>query len=201
MPAYYNLFKNPPQEGEEKEKGQIHARLVNQNPIRIDRMVNEISAFSSFSAADIKGMLASFQHQLLLHLSCGETVEFEGLGTFSVSLKNIPATEEKEVTPSRVQFKKVVFRCSGELKDQLRQMKFQRADEGSRLEGYPEKKRKENILSYLDTHYTLSSSTCRWLNGCSRYLAIKDLKELQKEGKIIRLGSRHNAQYAAVEKT
>jgi nucleoid DNA-binding protein len=59
--------------------------------------VEEISAFSSFSPADVKGMLASFQHQLILHLTEGEIVELEGLGTFNVSLKSIPDATEQEV--------------------------------------------------------------------------------------------------------
>ncbi|MDR1980269.1 MAG: HU family DNA-binding protein [Tannerellaceae bacterium] len=200
MTAHYNLFRNPsPEKAGEKKNDRIHARLVNQNVVRIDRISKEISEFSSFSAADIKGLLASFQHLLILHLENGEIVELEGLGTFNVSLKSVPATTEKAVTPSKVQFGKVVFRCSKGLRKKLQDMKFERADEGSRLKGYPEEKRKSNILAYLETHFTISSAGCCWLNGCTKYMALKDLKALQKEGKITRLGTRSNAQYAAAE--
>ncbi|MDR1897700.1 MAG: hypothetical protein LBR10_13005, partial [Prevotellaceae bacterium] len=149
-----------------------------------------------------KGLLASFQDQLVRHLKDGEIVELEGLGTFNVSLKNIPATKEREINPSNIAFGKVVFRCSKELKNKLTErMRFVRSDEGSRLKVCPAAKRKANILAYLESRPTISSGICRGLNGCSKHLALKDLSELQKEGKIARLGSRHNALYMAVEES
>lgn len=77
-------------------------------------------------------------------------------------------------------------------------MQFERADEGSRLKILPEEKRKANILQYIKEHNTISSSFCRELNNCSKYLVMKDLAELQQAGKIIRLGTRTNAQYGLV---
>ncbi|MDR1895181.1 MAG: HU family DNA-binding protein [Prevotellaceae bacterium] len=200
MAAIYNVFRNPnPEKAGRPKNDRLHPRLVNQKTIRIDQMIDEISEFASFSSADVKGMLASFQHQLVLHLSRGEIVELEGLGTFNVSLKSTQATTEKEITPSTIAFGKVVFRCSKELKDKLKQMKFRRSDEGSRLRGYPEAKRKDNILAYLASKPTISSTICCGLNGCSKYMAIKDLSELQQAGKIARLGSQHNLLYTAVK--
>ena len=58
-----------------------------------------------------------------------------------------------------------------------------------------EEKRKANILAYIEKHDTISTFLCRSLNGCSKYIALKDLKTLQEEGKIVRLGYRANAQY------
>jgi predicted histone-like DNA-binding protein len=202
MAATYNVFRNPnPEKGGGKKNDRLHPRLVNQNTIRIERIVEEISEFSSFSAADVKGMLASFQHQLILHLTEGEIVELEGLGTFNVSLKSIPAATEQEISPSKVAIGKIVFRCSKELKNKLKQMRLERSGEGSRLNGYPAAKRKANILAYLASEPTISSALCRSLNGCSKHLAIKDLSELQEEGKIVRLGSRHNTLYTAADES
>lgn len=74
-------------------------------------------------------------------------------------------------------------------------MKVERADEPSRLKGYPSEKRKANILTYIDNNDTISTQECRSINGCSKYLALKDIRELLQEGKIVRLGYRSNAQY------
>ena len=78
-------------------------------------------------------------------------------------------------------------------------MKVKRADEPSRLKGYTEEKRKANILAYIEKNDTISTFLCRSLNGCSKYTALKDLKTLQEEGKIVRLGFRANAQYGLRE--
>ena len=187
MSATYNLFKNP-------GKGDnLHARQVNQYTIRIDELCDEISEISAFSSSDVKGMLEALKNRIASHLKYGAIVELEGLGTFNASLKCPPLSSEKQITPHLVKFSKVVFRCSKELTNELRQMKLERANEPSRLKGY-------NILNYLKQNKTISSFTCRSINGCSKYIALKDLQTLLTEGKIIRLGYRSNAQYGLQEK-
>ncbi|MCD8138012.1 MAG: HU family DNA-binding protein [Parabacteroides gordonii] len=194
MSATYNLFKNP-------GKGDnLHARQVNQYTIRIDELCDEISEISAFSSSDVKGMLEALKNRIASHLKYGAIVELEGLGTFNASLKCPPLSSEKQITPHLVKFSKVVFRCSKELKNELRQMKLERANEPSRLKGYTEEKRKANILNYLKQNKTIYTYTCLSINGCSKYIALKDLRTLLTEGKIIRLGYRSNAQYGLQEK-
>lgn len=53
MSATYNLFRNP------GKKENLHARQVSQYTVRIDALCEEISQISSFSSADVKGMLDS----------------------------------------------------------------------------------------------------------------------------------------------
>ena len=194
MGAHYSLFKNPGKEGEE-EKATLHARLVNQRIIHTEELAEDISDACSFNTADVKGMLEALKRRLAFHLKYGAVVELEGIGTFSVSLKCPPLTEEKDIKPKHVRFSKVVFRCSKELRSGLKYMEIERSDGGSRLKVLPSDKRKANILRYLQQNETISSSYCRGLNGWSKYMALKDLDELRKEGKIVRLGDRSNAQY------
>lgn len=188
------MFKNPGKESEE-EKATLHARLVNQRIIHTEELAEDISDACSFNTADVKGMLEALKRRLAFHLKYGAVVELEGIGTFSVSLKCPPLTEEKDIKPKHVRFSKVVFRCSKELRSGLKYMEIERSDGGSRLKVLPSDKRKANILRYLQQNETISSSYCRGLNGCSKYMALKDLDELRKEGKIVRLGYRSNAQY------
>ena len=188
------MFKNPGKEGEE-EKATLHARLVNQRIIHTEELAEDISDACSYNTADVKGMLEALKRRLAFHLKYGAVVELEGIGTFSVSLKCPPLTEEKDIKPKHVRFSKVVFRCSKELRSGLKYMEIERSDGGSRLKVLPSDKRKANILRYLQQNETISSSYCRGLNGCSKYMALKDLDELRKEGKIVRLGYRSNAQY------
>ena len=189
MSATYNLFKNP-------GKGDnLHARQVNQYTVRIDALCEEISQISSFSSSDVKGVLEALKSRIAFHLKYGDIVELEGLGTFNAFLKCPSLPTEKQITPHLVRFNKVVFRCSNELKKELRYMKVERADEPSRLKGYTEEKRKTNILNYIQQNNTISTLECRSINGCSKYIALKDLRTLLDEQKIVRLGYRANAQY------
>lgn len=198
MPAHYSLFKNPAGKDNDRETT-LHARLVNQRMIDTETLISLISEATSFTSADVKGVLEVLKKQLAFHLKLGSIVEIEGIGTFSVSVKCPPLTEEKAIKPKLVEFNKVVFRCSKELRNSLKQMKVERADEKSRINGLTSEERKANILNYLERNATLSSSSCCGLNSCSKYMALKDLNELLEEGRITRLGARSNAQYALAE--
>lgn len=195
MSANYSLFRNPKpgKKGEADET--LHARLVNQRIIRTAELAADISDACSFSTADVKGMLEALKTRLAFHLKHGAIIDLEGLGTFSVSLKCPSLTEEKEIKPKHVQFNKVVFRCSNELRSGLKFMEVERSDEGSRLKVLPPDKRAANILKYIARYGSISTSLCRSINGCSKYLAQKDLKELVEKGQLMRLGYRSNAQY------
>ncbi|MCD7850155.1 MAG: hypothetical protein LUH63_10710 [Parabacteroides sp.] len=193
MTAQYSLFKNPGEAGK-KGKPTLHARLVNQRIIRTEELAEYISD-SCFSTADVKGMLEALKNRLTTGLKHGAIIELEGLGTFTVSMKCPALMEEKDIKPKHVQFNKVVFRCAKELRMELKYMEVERSEGGSRLKGLSTDKRKANILNYLQANETISSSSCRGLNGCSKYMALKDLGELREEGKIVRLGYRSNAQY------
>ncbi len=198
MAATYNLFRNPGH-GEDEKNSKLHARLVKQTTIRIDRLVEEISQISSFSSADVKGLLEAFRSRMEFHLSCGDIIELEGLGTFNVSLKCPPLTDEKKIVPSLVRFSKVNFRCSGLLKNKLKNMRFERDSSGSRLKGFSPERRKQNILAYIRTYGTISTKECCSINGCSKHMALKDLKNLVLEQKIVRRGLRHNTHYGLKE--
>ncbi|MEY8485768.1 HU family DNA-binding protein [uncultured Parabacteroides sp.] len=200
MSANYSLFRNPKpgKKGEADET--LHARLVNQRIIRTAELAADISDACSFTTADVKGMLEALKKRLAFHLQYGAIIELEGLGTFSVSLKCPALTDEKDIKPKQVQFNKVVFRCSKELRSGLKFMEVERANEGSRLKVIPLDKRKTNILEYIARHGSISTALCRGINGCSKYLAQKDLKALMDEGRVVRLGYRSNAQYGLAKK-
>lgn len=193
MSATYNLFRNP------GKKDTLHARQVQQYTVRLDALCEEISDMSSFSPSDVKGLLEALKSRIAFHLKYGDIVELEGLGTFNVSLKCPPYNTEKQIPPHLVKFNKVVFRCANDLKKELKYMKVERANEPSRLKAYTPEKRKANILAYIAGNNTISTLECRSVNHCTKYIALKDIRELLQEGKIVRLGYRSNAQYGLKE--
>lgn len=199
MTARYGFFKNPPRE-EEEDKPVLHARIVPGRVIRIERIATEVSASSSFSAADIKGLLQALGDQIVSHLEDGDEIDIEGIGHFSVSLRCPKITKPTQARAEDIYFKSVNFRCSKKIVDRLRCMKVEREPGSSKVPLYTEEERKKNILAYLEKEGAVMSSTCMGLNACSRYMALKDLADLQQEEKIVKLGRRKIAVYAlAVE--
>lgn len=189
MTAQYGLFRNPPHKGE-KESNILHARIIPGRTIRIDRVTREISECTSFSPGDVKGLLQAFADVLVSYLEDGDEVELEGLGHFSVSLKCPKITNPRQVRAEDINFKSVNFRCSKEITERLRNMKVERKPGSSKPVKYTVEERKEKILKYLGKHETVMSSECMGINECTRYLALKDLKELIAEKKIVKEGYR-----------
>lgn len=189
MTAQYGLFKNPPHKGE-KESDILHARIIPGRTIRIDRITREISECTSFSPGDVKGLLQAFADVLVSYLEDGDEVELEGLGHFSISLKCPKITNPRQVRAEDISFKSVNFRCSKEITDRLRCMDVERKPGSSKPVKYNGEERKARIMQYLEKQETIMSSDCMGINECTRYLALKDIKELLAEKKITQQGYR-----------
>ncbi|MDL2265400.1 HU family DNA-binding protein [Parabacteroides sp. OttesenSCG-928-G07] len=194
MSVKYDLFESPTPKGE-VEKRALHARIVSGRTIRMDRICTEISAFTSFSSADIKGLLQAFSDQIVSHLKYGDEIELEGLGHFSATLYCPKTTSEAAIQANDIHFKTVKFRCSKKIKKALRPMKFERLPKEDRMLSLPDKQRKENILHFLKTQPVITSSYCMAINQCSRYLALKDIQDLLKEQRLEKLGFGKNIMY------
>lgn len=89
-----------------------------------------------------------------------------------------------------ISFKSVNFRCSKEITDRLRCMDVERKPGSSKPVKYNGEERKARIMQYLEEHETIMSSDCMGINECTRYLALKDIKELLAEKKITQQGYR-----------
>lgn len=194
MTAQYGLFRNPPRKGE-KEEPVLHARIIPGRTIRIDRITTDISQCTSFSPGDVKGLLQAFADVLVLYLEDGDEVELEGLGHFSVSLQCPKITNPRAVRAEDISFKSVNFRCSKKITERLRVMHVERKPGSSKPGTYNSEERKKRILQFLQEHSNIMSSDCMGLNECSRYMALKDIKELIAEKKIVKQGFRKVAVY------
>ncbi|MDH6304176.1 putative histone-like DNA-binding protein [Parabacteroides sp. PF5-5] len=195
MSVKYALYESPTPKGNGKKQA-LHARVVPTTTIRMNRIIKEVSAFSSFSSSDIKGMLQALVDQLVSHLEDGNELELEGLGHFSISLSCPKVTNPRQIKTQHIRFKTVKFRCSKEVKQRLYALEFEKVARDPNGSPYSPKERKENILAHLEKYQTIQTSHCMHLNGCTRYLAKKDLKEMQQEGLIINLGQNKHSIYA-----
>lgn len=199
MCAKYTFYKNPPNR-ETGESGSLHAKVVSDGKVTTDQLSEEISHLCSFSSGDVKGLIRTLSDRLAYHLKYGETVELEGIGNFSVTLKTPKdITSPKQIRAESIHFNNVVYRASPKLKQQLKVMPLERAVLPKRKE-QAEEDRLQRILSKLETERLVSSTDCMSFNQCSRYQALKDLKKLFDQGKLTRLGRGKQKYYVLKEK-
>jgi len=198
MSANYELFENPNPRNDGK-KQPLHARVIPVRTVRLERICEEISNYSSFSSGDIRGILQLLSDQIVMHLKNGENLELEGIGNFSVSVTSPKEMERKKINASRIRFKTVKFKCCKSIRKRLHAMTFKPLPIEYRHSHYTDTKRRNNILSYLEEKKIMQSSHCMEINHCSRYMALKDLEELIKEGKIVKLGKYKTVMYRLPE--
>ena len=67
MSIEYDLFANPPQEGQEKPT--LHARAINTETVHTDELAKMIEGMSTFTAADIKGAIKAIGDRMFYYLS------------------------------------------------------------------------------------------------------------------------------------
>ena len=199
MCAKYTFYKNPPNR-ETGETGSLYAKVVSDGKITTDQLAEEIAGRSTFTLGDVKGVIKALSEQLHFHLREGATVDIEGVGNFSVTLKTPKGiTDPKQIRAESIGFNGIVYRASPTLKQKLKAIPLVRAVLPKRKE-LAEKERLENILSKLKEVRLVSSTDCMSLNHCSRYQALKDLKKLNGEGKLTWLGRGKQKYYVLRER-
>lgn len=185
MSANYKLVRNlSPNKSDEQQP--LHARFVANGVMRTDELIENAVGRSSLSAADIKAALQLFQDLIVNALTYGDDIELEGIGTFSVALKNRPVMDKKEIRAESVHFRDVTFRSSKKLRDRLKAMHLYRVEEEEKPLGFTAEECEARTLEYLQNRQYISGKTYRSLCLCGKTKAAADLKRMMKEGKLIR---------------
>lgn len=186
MSIRYDLFKNPPRPGE-TGKRPMHARVVCSGTIGTKQLAELIAQTSTFSTADVKGVLQAISDRMADALLDGYHVSLDGIGNFSLSLECRPVMEKNEIRASSVSVRDINFRSSNELKKKMHRATLERSANGSNRDAFDEEERKERIVSYIRTQGSISRRYAMLLNQCSTYKAKEDLDSLAAEHKIMSL--------------
>lgn len=184
MSANYKLVRNPnPQKTGEVQP--LHPRLVPSGTIDSKDFIKRAKIISSFSSADITGMLQLFQDMLADYLMMGYNVELNGIGTFSISLTGRPVMDKKEIRSESVHFKDVKFRSSKELRDRLVSTPVLRSEvEESDKKYFTPEECERRLMGYLDNHPYITRIDYMSLCRCRKTKAAADLKRFTEKGII-----------------
>lgn len=184
MSAEYKLVRRPGM-GETDVKQPLYPRFVPWKTVRLKDLIASARGRSSFSSADITGMLQLIQDLMVDALMFGQNIELEGIGTFSVSLKARAVMDKKEIRAESVHFQDVTFRSATELRDRLRAMPLERSQQSERI-GFSPEECEARTMEYLKTHQYISGKIYRGLCRCGKTKAAADLKRMTAEGKLVR---------------
>lgn len=194
----YSIHETPNPQKDGKRK--YHARPVSDQAVKTEQLVLTISEMSSFSSADVKGMLEAFSQVLKMFLAQGNTVELEGIGLFNISISCPTDIEDpSKINASKLRFKKVNFKSSVSLNNDLKALKFERSENDKNRKTAEEADRLKKILDFIAANGCIQSSDSMKLNNCTRYIALKDLSTLVESGKLIRHGNKASSIYLPIK--
>lgn len=187
MAVKYDLYYNPPREGD-KRKPRMHARIVTENPAGTDKLVKLIHSRCTLTESDIRATLCSLKDAMADLLEEGRQVHIEGLGFFKLTLSCPPVKSGKEVRSEAVRFKNVVFRAEKELKDRFNTLHVKRAEVKKHSNAYSDIEI-DDILTkhFMDNDY-ITRKDFQNIAGLRQTTAIRRLNQLVKEGKLKKEG-------------
>lgn len=188
MTAKYKLTRNPnPNPQNDPSCLPFHPRLISCGTIHTNELIEAAKERSSFSPADMKGVLQLLQDVMADYLMAGFQVDLDGMGIFSVSLKGKSVIQSEKIRSESILFKGVNFRASKSLKERLKTMTVTKDEQKVNDRTYYEPEEcKQLILHHLESSPFVTQKEYAQLCKCSNSKASIDLRKLVKEGRLYR---------------
>lgn len=188
MAAVYKMEKNPPKKDLGK-KVVLHPRIIPWGTLDTETLIKEGATRSTYTEGDLKGAVRLIADMLAEKLEDGYNVYLDGIGYFSVSLRSRPVEDKKELRSESVHFKNVNFRCCAKLKKALKNIPLERYKEPKKTD-FSQEEKERRLLWYLERHAYITTIGYQGLNGCTQYLARKELKQFVVDGILVENGTR-----------
>lgn len=112
------MFKYRVVEGKNQKTGaaMFYGMADEVEVVKITEVVDEIAHSTTVTEADVKAVLAEFEHRVLKHLANNESVRFGTLGAFCPRLKSNSTTAAALFTADQIKGVSVQFSPSPKLK-------------------------------------------------------------------------------------
>ncbi|MDR0560160.1 MAG: HU family DNA-binding protein [Prevotellaceae bacterium] len=106
--------------------GKFYASAVNDGKFTVRDFAKEISGRSSLTRGDIENVLENFLDELPTFLKLGLSVQLGSFGTLRLNLQSDGADSSEAFTSELIYGVKVIFTPGVELKEALKDIKFER---------------------------------------------------------------------------
>lgn len=184
--AYYDFKKKPALTTKEGEKDVLYPSIVYSGKITSEELIQELAECSSISAGELEGALKDLLKLIGRHLGQGYQVELGDFGVFSGKITSRKVEDPKDIRSPSIHFNGVNFRPSKALKKQVsgelkrdKWRKFRHSNDTLSIE-----QRKLRMMKHLDEYGFINRVSYTQLTGRLKDVALKDLREFEKEGII-----------------
>ena len=194
MPVNYDFYQNP-KLADKDERTPLHARVVPKGTVSSDELAEEIHDRSTLSTADITATLVALADITAEKLRDGQRVYIKGIGYLQMTLQCPPVESESEIRAESVRFKSVAFRPDAQLKERLSTTHFVRQADKSHSKNYSTEEIDRLVARHFQQNETLTRNQFEALCGLTYSTAVRHLKRLREEGKIINIASQKHPLY------
>ncbi|WP_312769583.1 HU family DNA-binding protein [Epilithonimonas sp.] len=126
MSIQYKLYKKPEPGVAGGGNKKWYANAFLNQEVSIDDLVAKIEKFSTFSEADIRGVLIAMENVVKEEICNGNIVRLDVLGSFYPSLSSEGVEDEKDFTAANVKNVKIIYRPGKRITKALSQVDFKK---------------------------------------------------------------------------
>jgi predicted histone-like DNA-binding protein len=124
----YKVVKHINHLNNDGEKEGYFPRITNRIKLTSDDIAKIISRQSSFTKADVKGVIEAFIENIPDLLLDNYTVSLDNFGTFSLHAGTKSESQESKVSARNIKDLRISFRPSVVVKEKLKRARFKKAE-------------------------------------------------------------------------
>lgn len=110
MSIHYKLYQKPQPGVAGGGVKKWYANAVLDEELTVDDLVKKIEKFSSFSEADIRGIIIAVENVIKEEITKGKIIRLDVLGSFYPSLSTDGVENEEDFSPANIRSVKTIYR-------------------------------------------------------------------------------------------
>jgi len=126
MPIHYKLYQKPQPGVAGGGQKKWYALATLGEELTIDDLVRKIEKFSSFSEADIRGIIIAMENVIKEEMTNGKVIRLDVLGSFYPSLSSVGTESEEDFTADNIKSARAIYRPGKRISNALLRADFKK---------------------------------------------------------------------------
>lgn len=189
MAILFDWYENPKPSDKEKGEKTLHPRIKYNGSIGTDLVRRRIQERCSLTETDVTAVLDALSHILGQELADGKQVHLDGIGYFHPCLTcTEPVTIDTKRKATKIKLKAIQFRADQALKNEFGILKVKSLKGGLDFSQPTNDEIDRQLTKYFQTHPFMRRYDFQNLCGMPRSTAMRHIRRLRDEGKLINEG-------------
>lgn len=189
MAILFDWYENPKPTEKQQEEKTLHPRIKLNGATGTDVLRRRIQDRCSLTETDVSAVLDALSHIMGEELSEGRQVHLDGIGYFYPCLTcTEPVTADTKRKTTKVKLKAIRFRADQTLKNEFGVLRLKCLKGSLEFKRLTEDEIDRLLDGYFKTHRFLRRAGFQNLCGMPRSSAMRHLRRLRSEGKLVNAG-------------